>query len=600
MTVKPGQILRINRAAAARTRTSWFTAFQDHGVVRDLIGGQNVPVSGTRIVAADGSALSFDGSQGSQGAARAWPAANRLAFIARVRANNASQPASPGAVFGVYAATGGQGGIGIGFNGLTVGAAWLHSNGAGLAAPVTIAANVWYTVIVQGSINDFSGTLQRTWVGGVGKTSVSPSAGAADAPLDTVVLGAQYRSSGFLRNGRADIAWAGILVGDRADWMTDDIAAELFASDYPRTLIDQPKRSALWGGFVASGPVARTVTSGLTAVLQRAASASMSFSTSLQAGRNVTAAPGAAVLAGRSSAVGLSAGTLASVAAQEQLSLSVQQIRAQAASVGAAIGAVRSAAEGLQASVAVPVGLIAGAGAAIERPQTAGGLLSAVTARNAASTLLMQVLAQAKTATAVGADLQVRVGFASSIGLLLGVRAGVSANAGVDVVAEVARARQAVGSAAVRAAVRAMTELSLAAVSTRSQAAYCDGYVSVANAAGAGMSAVIEGDSGEKLAALSAALQSLISAAAGMELIVAQAQTAALGLQACLASQQIADAAMDATVDAGAVSLTSVGAYVYDPGAIPVPARILRRWVIARELRRWVLPRQPRSWRVKG
>jgi hypothetical protein len=236
VTVKPGQILRVNRAVAARTRTAWFTDFRDPGIIRDLIGGQNIPATGTRIVGEDGTALSFDGTQGQQGPARAWPALNRIAFIARIRANNATQPANPGAVFGVYSATGAQGGVGIGLNGLTVGAAWLNANGAGLGAPVAISANTWYTVIVQGAPNDFFGTPQRTWVAGVGSTTATPSSGAADSPMDTVVVGAQYRSAGYLRNARADIAWAAILLGDSADWMTDEIAAGLFASDYPQSL----------------------------------------------------------------------------------------------------------------------------------------------------------------------------------------------------------------------------------------------------------------------------------------------------------------------------------------------------------------------------
>lgn len=242
MIVKPGTIARIDRAAAARTRTAWATLLQDAGGVRDVIGGQNLPAVGTRIITPDGEGLSFNGTQVASAQMLGLPPLENLAFIARVRANSATQLGNPGAAFGMYAPTGNQYGAGIGFNGATVGVAWLTTNGAGLAAPVPIVVGQWYTVIVQ-SFPESALPTSRTWVQGVGSATAA-SAGGYSSPATALVLGGQTRDGGPLRQGKFDIAWAAILAGDSALWMTDEIANDLFASGYPYNMIVRPR--TLW------------------------------------------------------------------------------------------------------------------------------------------------------------------------------------------------------------------------------------------------------------------------------------------------------------------------------------------------------------------
>ena len=607
MSLKPGRIGHLNRAAVARTRTVWLSTFSDHGAVRDIVQGarRTEPFSvgdGVRVITPEGPGLAYAGS-GNGALSSIRPLAvtadlSKLAFIARVRITG-TQPGNPGAAFGIYS-DGAQGGFGIGFNGNTVGGAWLSGSGAGAAGPVTITQGEWYTVVVQGIPNSLATDACRTWVSNGGKNTGGSSGGALNGAMNTIAVGAMYRSSGFLRQFLGEISWAAVLEGDTAFWMTDEIAADLFKSDYPRALLEEPDRASLWGAFVASGPVAVTSALGLTAVLQRAASASALFSSALQTARGATSTADAGVVATRSATGLLSASTLGASTAQGLLSQAVQNLRSDAATVDAALAALHVATAGLQSSVAAGTSSAASLDGAVETPHTAAPSLSVVAARNEASGLLVQILAQARTVAALGADLQVRVGSASSVSLLLGVRSGVFAGAQAGATVELANARLVVGSAAVRAALRATGDLSVAVRSLQAAATTCDGYVSVGQAAASGMSAVIEGDAAVKLATLSAALQTLVSSTSGMSATIAQAQTAALGLQASLAARQTVQAAFDATVDAGAALPAAVGAYVYDPSAEPVPARAVRRWVVARELRRWVVARQPRSWRVKG
>lgn len=236
-----------SRAALAHTRTAWLTMFQDHSV-RDLangLGGAGVfPMGSTRIETDEGPALSFNGTtNGTAGIVGSLPPIDRLAFIARVRSTGA-QPGNPGAAFGVYASTA-QGGLGIGFNGNNVGAAWLTSAGAGTAATVPTVQGQWYTVIVQGSPISIATTAAATWVDGSPAVRGGTSSGAVNGPLNEVVIGAQHASSGYLRRFRGDVLWAAILVGDSPNWMTDEIAARLVADDYPYNL-RRDRESPVW------------------------------------------------------------------------------------------------------------------------------------------------------------------------------------------------------------------------------------------------------------------------------------------------------------------------------------------------------------------
>lgn len=219
---------------------------QDHSV-RDLangLGGTGVfPIGSTRIDTDEGPALSFNGTtNGTFGTVANLPPIDRLAFVARVRSTGA-QPGNPGAAFGVYAGSA-QGGLGIGFNGNNVGAAWLTSAGAGTAATVPTVQGQWYTVIVQGTPVSIALTSTAVWVDGAPAVRAGTSNGAVNGPLNEVVLGAQHNSSGYLRRFRGDVLWAAILVGDSPNWMTDDLAAELVASGYPYNL--QAKSRSIW------------------------------------------------------------------------------------------------------------------------------------------------------------------------------------------------------------------------------------------------------------------------------------------------------------------------------------------------------------------
>lgn len=243
-----GSIFRPNRAALARTRTVWLSNFQDHGTVRDLVSGGVNTLAGTRIDTTEGPALQFLGGTGNGVISPVTPLTNnnndiaKYAFIARVRAT-ATQPGSPGAAFGLYA-SGAQGGLGIGFNSTNqIGAAWLSSSGAGLAGAQTCVLGQWYTVIVQGTpFNVTGGTF--VWVQGGTRTEGSTSQGTIATAIDEVAIGAMHRSSGYLRQFRGDIAWAALLQNDNPYWMTDDIANELFASNYPFSL--QTQARTIW------------------------------------------------------------------------------------------------------------------------------------------------------------------------------------------------------------------------------------------------------------------------------------------------------------------------------------------------------------------
>ena len=212
------------------------------------MGSGAFAAGGLRIDSDEGPALSFNGTtHASFGSLAALPPIEHLAFIARVRSTGA-QGGNPGAAIGVYAGAA-QGGLGIGYTGNTVGGAWLTSAGAGVAAPVAVAQGRWCTVIVQGNPSSTSSSAVATWVDGAPAVRGMASSGSISAPLNEVAVGGQHRSSGFLRWFRGDLLWAAILVGDSPNWMSDEIAAGLFADDYPYNL--RAKSRSLWTAAVS-------------------------------------------------------------------------------------------------------------------------------------------------------------------------------------------------------------------------------------------------------------------------------------------------------------------------------------------------------------
>lgn len=376
--LKPPAIARIDRAEVARTGTLWATFAQDDGVIRDIVrglpGSTDLAMLASRIVSDEGTALSFNGTtNGSAGIVGTLPPIENLAFIARVRSTGA-QPGNPGAAFGIYASTA-QGGLGIGFNGNNVGAAWLTSAGAGTAATVPTVQGQWYTVIVQGTPANPALTAVATWVDGAPAVRGGTSNGAVNGPLNEVVVGAQHASSGYLRRFRGDVLWAAILVGDSPNWMTDEIAASLYASDYPYNLISKSRTvwpvaaggvhaasGALLGGSAAiSGSAARSGAHASTGALVSGSStiAGSAVRTHLHSAAGALAS-GAATVAGSSvrAAGRVAAGALA--AASAAIAGAATRFRAHASSGVLASGSAEVAGA---ADLIVPGGTHAASGA---------------------------------------------------------------------------------------------------------------------------------------------------------------------------------------------------------------------------------------------
>lgn len=236
---KPGQIARLNRAEIDRTGTIWTSLLQEEGIARDIVGGQDIIAPGGSAIREPGRVAIFNGSQASR-VAVPLPGTNFGSYLiaARIRATG-SQGGDPGQAFGITYSAGNQGSTGVGFNSASnsVGQTWLHSNGAGLGSSRAATVGTWYTVYAQAAL--FIGTSMRAWVDGAPCTPVA-GAGVPGTP-DSITIGAQHRGAGYLRNFTGEIEWAAVLYQPSVDWMTDDIAAELFDAGYPYNLIAKTK-----------------------------------------------------------------------------------------------------------------------------------------------------------------------------------------------------------------------------------------------------------------------------------------------------------------------------------------------------------------------
>ena len=254
LTKKPGRIFTLDRAKAKQTGTIWLSVAQEEKLFRDLISGKNIANPGGFVTDTGGKAATFNGSQ-QQNLAYSPAAANGLIIAARIKAT-ATQAGNPGAAFGVYSSTA-ESGIGVGFDTANnVGAAYLTGAGAGLLASSPGVQNVWYTVFVQLR----NGYFTNAWINGKPATinqNVGP--GGTFSVHNEISIGAQHRSSGFLRQFKGSIEWAALLAGPSIDpVISNDYAEYLYASDYPYNLEAMPSR--IWVAAAGGGDATATIT----------------------------------------------------------------------------------------------------------------------------------------------------------------------------------------------------------------------------------------------------------------------------------------------------------------------------------------------------
>ena len=252
---KQGRIFLLDRTKAAQTGTIWLSLFQEPNTIRDLVGGANIANPGGLVTDFEGSAATFNGSQ-QQNLAFALPGTlpDNIIVAARIKATG-TQASNPGAAFGIYASAGNQSGIGVGFDTANaVGAAYLDNSGAGTIARSAGAQNVWYTVFVQALANGAT----YAWINGKpATTSQGGTHVSSFATLNEISVGAQHRSSGFLRQFKGNIEWAALLylpLGQNKP-MPDAYAEALYNSNYPYSLEAKPNRIWVSAGGGTDTPV---------------------------------------------------------------------------------------------------------------------------------------------------------------------------------------------------------------------------------------------------------------------------------------------------------------------------------------------------------
>jgi len=248
---KQGRIFLLDRAKAQQTGTFWLSLFQEEKLVRDLVGGQDLSNPGGFTINEGGSVATFNGAQ-QQNKAIVFPSGfsqGQIIVAARIKAT-AAQAANPGAAFGIAASAGLQTGIGVGFDASNnVGHAFLDSTGAGLRGYSAGALNTYYTVFAQRLYNSNA----YGWINGNPATTSQGAAGGSTGTIDELVIGAQHRSAGYLRQFKGNIEWAALIYLPKAGvngtdgLMSDEFAKYLYESNYPYSLEAKPSRI-----FVAS------------------------------------------------------------------------------------------------------------------------------------------------------------------------------------------------------------------------------------------------------------------------------------------------------------------------------------------------------------
>ena len=243
---KEGRIFLLDRAKAAQTGTFWLSLFQEEKLVRDLVGGQDLSNPGGFTINEGGSVATFNGAQ-QQNKAIVFPSGatqGDIIVAARIKAT-AAQAGNPGAAFGLAASAGTQTGVGVGFDASNnVGHAFLDSYGAGLRGYSAGALNTYYTVFAQ----RLSNTNAYGWINGNPATTSQGATGGATGAINELVIGAQHRSAGYLRQFKGNIEWAALIYLPKGSasgtdgLMSDEFAKYLYESNYPYSLEAKPSR----------------------------------------------------------------------------------------------------------------------------------------------------------------------------------------------------------------------------------------------------------------------------------------------------------------------------------------------------------------------
>lgn len=230
----------VNQAKAKELGVVYLAVANESGMLRDVIGGKDIVNPGGSSTGYTGRVWTFSGAQQSNKAITLAGEAS-LFVCARIKAT-AAQAGVPGAAFGVYN-SGAQSGFGVGFSSSNqVGLAWLTNAGAGIDAYSTGALNAWYDVYTNLEVASVG---KRAWINGRPATTTQGSSVSNwITGQNEIAVGAQHRSSGFLRNFTGHIEWAAVLILDNAK-IDDALSARLYADRFPYNLFKAPSRK-LW------------------------------------------------------------------------------------------------------------------------------------------------------------------------------------------------------------------------------------------------------------------------------------------------------------------------------------------------------------------
>lgn len=236
-TSQPPASTLVDQAKAKELGVVYLAVANESGMLRDVIGGKDIVNPGGSSTGHTGRVWTFSGAQQSNKAITLIRE-DSLFVCARIKAT-AAQAGVPGAAFGVYN-SGAQSGFGVGFSGSNqVGLAWLTNAGAGISAYSTGALNAWYDVYTN---LETASVGKRAWINGRPATTTQGSSVTSwITGQNEIAVGAQHRSSGFLRNFTGHIEWAAVLILDNAK-IDDALSARLYADRFPYNLFKSQSR----------------------------------------------------------------------------------------------------------------------------------------------------------------------------------------------------------------------------------------------------------------------------------------------------------------------------------------------------------------------
>lgn len=242
-TSQPPIGVQLNISKAKELGVVYLAVANEGGILRDLVGGSTLTNPGSNVVSNDGRVWKFNGAQQANKPfviPNGETNTNNLLVCAKLKATS-SQAGIPGAAFGVYRSTGLQAGFGVGFNSTNqVGLAQIDNNGANLITYSSAALNRWYHVYANAKISGDNGYY--AWINGVPATNGQGSTVTAfQDGQDEIAIGAQHRSTGFLRNFTGDIEWVAIIHNAS---LNDSFAARLYEDGFPYNLFKPIKYPA--------------------------------------------------------------------------------------------------------------------------------------------------------------------------------------------------------------------------------------------------------------------------------------------------------------------------------------------------------------------